>query len=405
MPTISIQKPTDQPTGVSRFIDELRANLQDPDFAEFYMLIAYAKVGPLLRLEVDINQWIRAGKKIKAVFGIDQQVTSKQALDFALSHFSETHIAHVSSGPFNPTFHPKIYLFTGSSRAVAYIGSNNLTVGGTETNFESHIKMGLDLPIDNSIKNDVLSCWTDSLSASLPLTPALLVELLASDQVADETEARRAIRRRAASLPKNGDAVSIQFPKIKIVPPSPIPAGILKARKLAAQAGGKAQVSIPVSSGAQALVIQVTPHHNGEVFLSKRAVDQDPAFFGWPFTGSTVPKKAGNDAYPQRVPDPIVNVQVFDDQGRLVVQHSLLKLNTVYYSTKSDIRVTFPPDVISNSPEFSIMVIRQSADPQTYDYDIFIFAPGSSQYSVYLDVCNQDMPTGGKSKARKFGWL
>ena len=51
------------------------------------------------------------------------------------------------------------------------------------------------------------------------------------------------------------------------------------------------------------LVIQVTPHHNGEIHLSKIAVNQNPTFFDYPFTGMTVPKKAGNPTYPQRVPE------------------------------------------------------------------------------------------------------
>ena len=152
--------------------------------------------------------------------------------------------------------------------------------------------------------------------------------------------------------------------------------------------------------------MQITPHRNGEVFLSKAAMDQDPAFFGWPFTGRTVPKMSTNPSYPQREPDPVVDLKVRDDTGSLILRYPALNLNTVFYARKSEIRVTVPPDVVRavpSRPPYPIMVMRQASEP--LDYDIEIHLPGSPEYDAYLQLCNQQMPSGGSRVARRFGWV
>src|SRR6202035_1565966 len=136
MSTIIIQSPLDQPNGRFRLLEELKNGLLSDDFTDFKFITAYSKIGPLLRLKPNIDIWKNKGKSISAAFGIDQKGTSKQALEFALSNFDRVLIANIGLSVFTPTFHPKIYYFSGKNRAIAYIGSNNLTVGGTESNSE-----------------------------------------------------------------------------------------------------------------------------------------------------------------------------------------------------------------------------------------------------------------------------
>ena len=164
-------------------------------------------------------------------------------------------------------------------------------------------------------------------------------------------------------------------------------------------------VQAPRNAAAKALVIQIVPHRNGEVFLSKIAINQNPSFFGYPFTGATTPKKPTNPSYPQREPDPVVNITVFDSLGEALTQLRRFALNTVYYRTKAEIRITVPPGVVRNTPAYSILVIRQAPDEANHDYDMEIFPPGSSAFEEYLGVCNQSLPSGGKNQARRMGWL
>ncbi len=409
MPAISLLKPTDQPTGAARLIDELRRNFASSDFNEMRMVVAFAKHGPLLRLQQDILRWKSLGKPIRAVFGIDQRGTSRQALDFALGNFSETYIAHVGNGPFNPTFHPKIYLFLGATRTVGYVGSNNLTVGGTETNLECGIRLDLASPSDDTVRAELLACWDDAVTASLPLDAALLARLSATGMVLDENQMQRGGSQRSATAAFAGGGIS-GFPGMHVRPPSAIPAASIRPRLTRAKSAKGAPArptaaAVATSAGTQALVIQIVPHHNGEVFLSKGAANQNPAFFGWPFTGQTIPKKPENPSYPQRTPDPVVDLKVYDPSGKLVIRHATFNLNTVYYEKKSEIRITVPPDVVKAVPAGSVMVMRQAAEQQNLDYDVDIYVKGSPQYNEYLGVCNQTMPSGGKAKARRFGWL
>jgi hypothetical protein len=150
------------------------------------------------------------------------------------------------------------------------------------------------------------------------------------------------------------------------------------------------------------LAMQIKPHHNGEIFLSRTAAQQNPAFFGMPFTGQTIPKKGQNSGYPQRTPDPIVNIVVYGKKNRVLYTTQKYALNTVFYTAKSEIRVTASP-LVAHVPEYSMMTMIPS-DENGVDYDIQIFTPDSPDYATWVAVCNQTMPSGGKVP-RKFGWF
>jgi HKD family nuclease len=402
MPQITFLRPTDQPTNKVRLINELKVQLACADFSDFRIIVAFAKLGPLQRLSKAIEQWLKAGKTIRAVMGIDQNGTSKQALEYALSNFTEAYVAHVGTSFSSPTFHPKVYWFSGSNKAIAYIGSNNLTVGGTETNLETYIKLTLSLPNDSQTLTDLSDCWTDALKVSTILTPGLLAQLAGAGHLLDESQKTGTASTGSSKL-QGQQPFAGQFPTIHLVPPSPIPA---PAKGLLPKKPKAAPISLPMPViGAQGLVIQIVPHHNGEVFLSKIAIDQNPSFFGWPFSGQTVPKKTLNKPYPQRIPDPVVDLRLYDTTGSLKIQHDPFNLNTVYYEPKSEIRITVPQDIVHNTPPLSVMVIRDISTTGTHDYEIEIWVPGSQQYTTYLGICNQTMPSGGSTSPRKFGWI
>jgi hypothetical protein len=153
------------------------------------------------------------------------------------------------------------------------------------------------------------------------------------------------------------------------------------------------------------LVIQIVPHHNGEVFLSKLAVNQNPSFFGFPFAGQTVPKKPGNPPYPQREPDPITNWNVYDKRDRLLISLDNHPLNTVYYERKGEIRITIPPEVARQIPARSILSMLRPSGNAEIDYQCDVFPPQSPQYAALHAACTEAMPAGGSGAPRKFGWL
>jgi hypothetical protein len=400
--------PLDQPLGNRRLLRELRTALRDPAFNSLNIIVAYAKSGPLLRLKTEFEQWRVAGKRVDAIFGIDQQGTSHQAIDFALALFANVYVTQERG----ITFHPKLYLFEGPSSVKLFIGSNNLTVGGTETNFETAVEISCVLPADDADLAPVRAAWAALLPSACPATrkvDAALVAALAADGTLPD-EAAMATRTGAGTAGAGSRALKSG---LSIQPASPLPRTIMeraaaaaRAASLAAQAAPAPVPLVAVQAAApvraQRFAIQIKPHDNGEIFLSVTAALQNPPFFKWPFNGWTVPKRAGNPSYPQLVPDPIVNLEVWGSGIIPVFRRDKYSLNTVYYRRKSEIRITAAP-LVPWVPDYSVMVMELSS-AQGIDYDIAIYRPDSPDYQRWVDACNQTMPGGGKTP-RKFGWF
>lgn len=402
MPNIEILKPLDAAVGKRRLLDELKSNLDAEDYSDFRWLVAYAKAGPLYRLKKRLESWRAKGRKTSALFGIDQQGTSREALELALALCDEVYVTQERG----ITFHPKAYIFLGPAKAQLYLGSNNLTVGGTETNFEAAISVEALLPDDDAVLAEILELWNQLLPAQCPATrmldQALLNKLVADGDVVDEATMRKTQK-------KATNAKKVATPKTGLLlkPPSPLPPEAKRAKAANPVLPGAAPANAPVvvaASTAQAvgLAIQIKPHHNGEVFLSKMAVNQNPAFFEFPFNAMTNPKKAGGVPYPQRLPDPIVNIQVYGAGGALLLKEDAYSLNTVFYEPKKEIRVTASP-LRQVVPEYSVLTMTPG-ETAGIDYEITIYTPDSPDYASWVGMCNQQMPGGGKAP-RKFGWF
>mgnify|MGYP001557805815 FL=1 len=404
MPTVSFINPVDQPTGNKRLLEELKRCLGDPDFKTFGFSVAFAKTGPLLRLAPILGTWKAAKKDVFAIMGIDHKGTSVQALEFALDNFNEV---YVTKYPWR-TFHPKIYWFTGSKKGCIFVGSNNLTVGGTETNFESCIRLDYDLSIEQTGFDQALEGWVSLLPANCPATFRLSKEILdtlnADGKLADEN-AKPSEDDEAETPPVASRVAREKDPALRLAvkPASAIPKTVMaaapaKSLKETAPKAAKKTGGVSVSGFA----IQIKPHHNGEIFLSVTAALQNPDFFGWPFRGVSTPKKGDNKGYPQRTPDPVVNITVYGSKSDPLLTLSNYKLNTVYYKKKTEIRITASP-LVDVVPEYSVMIMTKSTQPGI-DYEIIVHTPDSHEYGQWVSACNQTMPSGGRTP-RKYGWF
>lgn len=409
MPRFSILSPLDQPLGNRRLLEDLKKCLADKGLCEFGFSVAFAKVGPLYRLQKLLQAWRAEGKSTSGIFGIDQCGTSVQALQFALDHLDGVYYTQYRGH----SFHPKVYWFKGLNKAVAFIGSNNLTMGGMEINFEAAVELEFSLPDELAEFEQVRAMFTSLLPqncvASRVLTAEALAKLDAEGLLLDETK-------KNAGTSGNGKHLVAYLTeeglKLPVKPVSSLPSHIVfgkgpkkkelakkaEAIKVQADAVDVTKPLIPVSG----FVIQIKPHHNGEIFLSKTAAQQNPAFFGMPFTGQTTPKKGENEGYPQRSPDPICNIVVFGAGNAVLYSTLKYALNTVFYTTKSEIRVTASP-LVPHVPEYSVLVMTPSEDGGV-DYDMRIFTPDSPDYAKWVAVCDQKMPGGGK-QPRQFGWF
>lgn len=408
MPSISVLSPLDQPLGKRRLLEDLKRCLNDPELDEFGFSVAFSKVGPLYRLQELIKAWRLAGKKASGIFGIDHKGTSLQALRFALDHLDGVfYTQHIGN-----SFHPKVYWFRGNSKAVGFIGSNNMTMGGMELNFEAAIELQFKLPDEQADFDQIHKMFSSLLPASCAATRKLTAEALAQlegeELLLDET---RKSARSGWAKQKMAHPPSKEF-GLLVKPASSLPPHLIfgktpRKRQLAEKAGVlKLQADVidvlkplvPVSG----IAMQIKPHHNGEIFLSRIAARQNPAFFGMPFTSQTRPKKGKNESYPQREPDPACNIVVFGKDNETLYSTTKYLLNMVFYQKNSEIRVTASP-LVPHVPEYSVIVITPSEDAEI-DYEMKIFTPASPSYAKWVAVCNQKMPGGGK-RPRWFGWF
>ena len=411
---ITILNPADQPSGKYRILQWFENCFDNPSYDHCRLVSAFARVRPFYKLESQVSSWKSTGKTIEAIFGIDLQGTSRQALEYALSTFDKTFVVNARDS----TFHPKMYMFFGKSEATIYYGSSNFTVGGLETNFEGGIILDFNIQTNQDAfmqaENIFLSLLPKNLSCSKELTHNVLMQLQNSNVLLDES-LRKIGKERIQAVSKalesaGDDILSKTFDSYKTYPAKPIPKEVMNSKN-ASTHGTKSLVNA-LTSGApivSGLIIQIAPHKNGEIHLSKIAINQNPSFFGFPFSGKTIPKKATNTPYPQRTPDPVVNIEVYDDRGALAHIEHLYKLNTIFYTKKSEIRITITPHILKaleyeGDENYPILVISESSD-SSYDYDMAFYAHGSSNYSTLIGMCNQELPSGGKPVSRKMGWF
>lgn len=424
MPNTTFVNPIDQPTGSFRLLDWLESNFKNKNFKNFRCLVAFAKINPFYKLHSSIQIWNNAQNTSEAIIGIDHKGTSYQALQYVMANFNVARILHVNYS----TFHPKLYIFYGPSKATAYYGSSNLTSGGLETNFEGGVIIDFDFPNDKAEFDSLFKCYSSLLAPTVSctqiLTPSVLDQLRACNLLLDETQHNVSAPNTSvqARIPASPGTAPIwgAFP---VKPARPIPknimvsaasnAGILLASTAKTKTSatvGSAVVPAVVPIVAGGFVTQITPHNNGEIHLSKLGVDQNKSFFGYPFNGTVNPKKAANLAYPQRIPDPVVNISVFDSTGTLVHTENNYNLNMVYYSAKSEIRITITPSILAGlgwkqgGTNFPILVMKLSNAPGI-DYDMEFYAYGSVPYHNFFSMCNQTLPSGGKPVPRKMGWF
>lgn len=205
------------------------------------------------------HNFLARGGSIRAVVGLDFASTSYEGLRSLLSLEDEsvdieTYVFYDENRAC--TFHPKVYLFSNSDVARLFVGSNNLTGGGLETNVEATLGFTSSLD-DETIRTagQTLGAWRqDALSRSQRLTLEFLEKLREQGYVRTEEEIR--ISRTSAASP---GATSRE----PLFGRSAASAG-RRARSRASQEPGSRQAQGNVLE--EVLLMRVRPRRNGGQF-------------------------------------------------------------------------------------------------------------------------------------------
>ena len=432
-----------QPDSTMTLGEVLLTALSDTKWTTVRGSVAFAKASGVKHLSGPLMDFgNRAVGDSQLVLGIDQQGSSLEAIEdlFLIlnSWGGEVFILRNPSGNPSPTFHPKLWFFTNRARTDALLitGSGNLTEGGLYTNYEVGIVTKLEVANDGDSKliSDVdalFADWTDSsqphvLKVDLPT----LQNLHDSGELPSEhaiRQARQIARNSSAQLSANDSNEQtdqlFSGTSIEAAPIPGPPADLQDLPRVARNASGMSSHEPPTtpippkhttatptvtqpSSVPQHNVLFITlrPQQKTELYLTKGALEDNPHFFGMPFTGLTTPKKASS--YPQPQPDPLptVSLTVYSTTGVVLESESVHKLKMWIYSNgpsaNDDFRLTIPVHMKNKVPNDTILRMERDPNIPELDYKLEFYPPGHPSYSDLLALCTEKVP----NSSRRYGW-
>lgn len=231
--------------------------LTGKDFHTFTAISAFASEAGIRGLSPHIVGAKERFKHLNIVVGIDQEGTSKEALEAILALEIESYIFYQ---PSVTIFHPKIYLFEGDQVARLIIGSSNITAQGLFSNVEASALLLIDQAVDadrqivRDIKKHFATIFTREDPNLKKLTQELIEDLVELRVVPTEAERRMAQKEEAVSSGKTTTSsllISEIFPKRKI---ASIPSEFKKKRAVAQATSEAGQMSVGKPSAKGILV-------------------------------------------------------------------------------------------------------------------------------------------------------
>jgi hypothetical protein len=258
---------------LSNFGDVLCAELVSeaagqPQWHTFEFAVAWLNLSGAKRINESVQQFLAKGGSMSATVGLDFGSTTYEALasllDLEAGGFRIT--THVFCDE-NPacTFHPKVFLFSNSERACLFVGSNNMTGAGLNTNVEAALSFSYALN-DETIQGarQTLAAWRDEVSDSRTrrLTRELLDQLHDRRYVLTEEELRTRRNSDGASRASTGQPL---FGRSSTRPRRP-------GRTASASEAGVGRTT--GSSLGEVLLMRVRPRRNGnQLQISMRILE------------------------------------------------------------------------------------------------------------------------------------
>jgi hypothetical protein len=336
------------------------------------------------------------------VIGVDEDITTKQALELVLTYST---VAYVFNNPVS-TFHPKVYLFeTPKQRAVAFIGSSNLTVGGLFTNYEANVGLEFDLTIasDQAAYAEVLAIFQNATNVTTGnakrLDQSLLNDLMQVRLVANET-------RRAQGRASRRRAEAPLFPRTPVPPAPPIDPALTELIPRFKPTGDveSDQSSVfqfePWSIFVMTLGIRDTRQQAGysrDVYIPIAARDANTQFWDWP-TKFKVDSDKTVGQYPERRIDmlvrPVSGVAQLAEGVRLY-----------YYNIKHEFRLNCSR-LIEGAKQGNLLVIQKSPigtsfEGRIYEYEATVLSPYHPKYNSFAKECRHEIARSSK----RWGYL
>lgn len=168
--------------------------LNQQDFHSFIGISAFASEAGIFGLSGHIQTAKSVFKNLSLIVGIDQEGTSKEALEEIFNLNIASYIFYQNEAPI---FHPKIYLFEGDKEIKLIVGSSNLTGRGLFTNVESSLLIEFDITdkegpaLLTNLKTYYKTLFDFSDNNLFKISNAIINDFHARGIVPDETERKR----------------------------------------------------------------------------------------------------------------------------------------------------------------------------------------------------------------------
>ncbi len=418
-----------QPNDAFRLGDFLVESLRNLDWSEFRAAVAFVKRSGTKHISNALAEFSkRASVNITA--GIDSNGTSAEGLQDLISAVPRTGKLWIFHNANSSTFHPKIYLFKNATNAEVVIGSGNLTEGGLYTNYEANIRFTLDLKvlIHRSILKDVetaLNSWSAPVAGiCLRLDDALLKRLMDTGQVLPEALTRE-IEDRGPDNTVTASSKRDALFKVSEVRPAPRTlvhsSGVKLSRKALTSLSPSSKRSLSTATARTFVMTlqntdvgygQKTPGaqaRSAEIFVPIRAVDADPAFWGWPNLFTVDNKWSARHATrialkmtsARRSKRPLDKMDRNSVRIRTAKPKGVVTATIWYNPEKIDLRIRHE-QLRAAGKVGDILVFASAPTGARYDYSFEVISPTDSRFASFEVACNTRVATNSK---KRFGYL
>jgi hypothetical protein len=183
----------------------LQGALSRPSARRLTVVTAWVKSSGLEYVDPLLAAFHRRGGRSRLITGVDAGIATVEGLRLAVGTFTRSYVVRDAGGGVERTFHPKVYLVSGTERQELLVGSSNLTAGGMWANYEAslHLDVLLGDARGEAVIRDVLTFTARLLRdpTCRRLDESLIGQLQADPQIAFSAESRGLARSRATGRP------------------------------------------------------------------------------------------------------------------------------------------------------------------------------------------------------------
>lgn len=375
----------------ARIGDLLNSSISDDDSIRFRFSVAYMRVSGLNRLSVSLDSLLNRGGRVSGAIGIDDGITSLEALEMLGKISSDSTIFHTISGYI---YHPKLYLIDYKKSALAVVGSANLTRDGLFRNVE--IATAVHLDFEDSVDYKVyerydllISEFLNTLNPNVqPINEAILKKLKSAGSIKPEATTREpGPETRTGRTKRTVGPLESLFPPLRI-PVAPPQAGLIKSTAVRKKLQKVIEVVVP----------PVLPRL-GNTFLMQLSAFDSSHREGVPGTPEVLIPHKAIPFFPRlslsgrKYPDALFDVALNSPDGQERQRYRLWYYEQRATGTKIDeyrLRLNHETISLSSSGGGDLLVINKLPSGSDPSYEVTILPQTDPTFPAFLSFCTED---------------